>query len=676
MENYVKGRVKKLSKKAFIGAVGFLAVCFLIMEIISATAGGVIALLAWNQTQCQDQTSDEDYGGDIKVGAYDKNLVSMAKAVADAVGDKLGINPKWIFGQKYQETGFNANASTALKDNNLGGVKWSPAISKYATRGGSVGDNTGGVYAHFKTLDGYATVYAQTLKNMLGGKKPKTIEEFVDILASKHYFGSYHGETFYASAEEKQAYVNGIKAGMKLYDSAKTSKSAKVKNMAYQPVKRDAWKKKIKLPNLNSLIVDVDNPESGRTSSHGKLAEGTVEYIPSGKSSITANNFTKLENMDGEGDSNGGTRDFRTHGDDSDKAWGEDIKKNTYAGSKEIDASIKEAITNGQKWSNDNLGTKFNTGEATKTLKRAKDEAQSAQDEAKSADKKVKDTEQKDHDEMVAECVADGDSESSVSGKWMMPFKEITGKPKYLDGGQFGNSAGSVGTRGTSFHDGFDFSNGMNDVHTGSSVVRAVTGGTIYKVAFTDTRKDYHASSSTKSSNNAWWFVWEKAQGYNIIYQEAFVSKSDISVKEGQHVKAGDKIGTLTGTHLHLGMNKRNISISVQGGSSAGNGWEDPIKVIMNGMTNGGGSSLKLSATDDEARKWIVNRESSGSYTARNGKYYGAYQLDISYLRNKTYGGDGSLSKKNQDYVAQKYMEDRYGTWKKAEAFWRTNNWW
>lgn len=667
MENYVKGRVKKLSKKAFIGAVGFLAVCFLIMEIISATAGGVIALLAWNQTQCQDQASDEDDGGDVKVGAYDKNLVSMAKAVADAVGAKLEINPKWIFGQKYQETGFKANASTALKDNNLGGVKWSPAISKYATRGGSVGDNTGGVYAHFKTLDGYATVYAQTVKNMLGGKKPKTVEEFVDILASKHYFGSYHGGTFYASAEEKQAYVNGIKAGMKLYDSAKTSKFAKVKNMAYQPAKRDAWKNKIKLPDLNSLIVDVDNPESGRTSSHGKLVEGTVEYIPSNKNSTTANKFTKLENMDGEGDSNGGTRDFRTHGEDSDKAWGEDIKKNTYAGSKEIDASVKEAITNGQKWSNDNLGTKFNTGEATKTLKKAKDEAKSAQDEAKSADKKVKDTEQKDHDEMVAECVADGDSESSVSGKWMMPFKEITGKPKYLDGGQFGNSGGSVGARGTSFHDGFDFSNGLNGVHIGSKIY-AITGGTVYKIGHGGARG---------------WFIDIKAGKYYITYQEAFLSRSSIKVKEGQKIKAGDLIGTLDDSssgHLHLGISKTETEKAQSSWNKNDGTWLDPIKIITEGMkhksNDSGSSSLNLSESEDTARKWIINRESSGSYTATNGIYYGAYQLDRSYLTGKKYGGDGTLSKKNQDYVAQKYMESRYGTWQKAKAFWQANNWW
>ena len=84
----------------------------------------------------------------------------------------------------------------------------------------------------------------------------------------------------------------------------------------------------------------------------------------------------------------------------------------------------------------------------------------------------------------------------------------------------------------------------------------------------------------------------------------------------------------------------------------------------------------KLSKKENAARKWIVQHESGGSYKATNGKYYGAYQLDKSYLTSKKFGGDGSLSKKNQDYVAYKYMKGRYKTWTNAKAHWVSKGWW
>ena len=84
----------------------------------------------------------------------------------------------------------------------------------------------------------------------------------------------------------------------------------------------------------------------------------------------------------------------------------------------------------------------------------------------------------------------------------------------------------------------------------------------------------------------------------------------------------------------------------------------------------------RLSKKENAARKWIVYHESRGDYKAVNGSYYGAYQLDKSYLTKKTYGGDGSLSKANQDYVGYKYMKRRYGTWVHAKEHWVANSWW
>ena len=47
-------------------------------------------------------------------------------------------------------------------------------------------------------------------------------------------------------------------------------------------------------------------------------------------------------------------------------------------------------------------------------------------------------------------------------------------------------------------------------------------------------------------------------------------------------------------------------------------------------------------------KEWIAQKESSGSYTAQNGKYYGRYQLSLSYL-------NGDLSEANQEKVANQY---------------------
>lgn len=68
------------------------------------------------------------------------------------------------------------------------------------------------------------------------------------------------------------------------------------------------------------------------------------------------------------------------------------------------------------------------------------------------------------------------------------------------------------------------------------------------------------------------------------------------------------------------------------------------------------------------ARDFIVSKESGGNYSATNGRYYGAYQLDISYL-------NGDLSQENQDRVAEQYVSNRYGSWENAAAHWQSHGW-
>ena len=75
-----------------------------------------------------------------------------------------------------------------------------------------------------------------------------------------------------------------------------------------------------------------------------------------------------------------------------------------------------------------------------------------------------------------------------------------------------------------------------------------------------------------------------------------------------------------------------------------------------------------LSAEDVAAKEWIAQKESSGSYTAQNGQYYGRYQLSLSYL-------NGDLSEVNQEKVANQYVVNRYGSWSAAKNFWLANGW-
>ncbi|MHC5373295.1 aggregation-promoting factor [Enterococcus sp. LJL120] len=75
-----------------------------------------------------------------------------------------------------------------------------------------------------------------------------------------------------------------------------------------------------------------------------------------------------------------------------------------------------------------------------------------------------------------------------------------------------------------------------------------------------------------------------------------------------------------------------------------------------------------VSGSEAEAKEWIAQKESGGSYTATNGQYIGRYQLTSSYL-------NGDYSAANQEAVADAYVASRYGSWTAAQAFWLANGW-
>lgn len=75
-----------------------------------------------------------------------------------------------------------------------------------------------------------------------------------------------------------------------------------------------------------------------------------------------------------------------------------------------------------------------------------------------------------------------------------------------------------------------------------------------------------------------------------------------------------------------------------------------------------------VSGSEAEAKEWIAQKESGGSYTATNGRYIGRYQLTDSYL-------NGDYSAENQERVADAYVAGRYGSWTAAKNFLLNNGW-
>lgn len=122
------------------------------------------------------------------------------------------------------------------------------------------------------------------------------------------------------------------------------------------------------------------------------------------------------------------------------------------------------------------------------------------------------------------------------------------------------------------FHDGWDF--GFSEV--GHSTVKAIHPGTVKEV---------------RQAPGLGWYVWViSPDKYVEIYQEGFNSRKDITVKPGQKIKTGQKIGKLTGSHLHLGVTKTNHKYINQHGYPCNNWyrdvgtWLNPVKVIEDNM--------------------------------------------------------------------------------------------
>lgn len=150
--------------------------------------------------------------------------------------------------------------------------------------------------------------------------------------------------------------------------------------------------------------------------------------------------------------------------------------------------------------------------------------------------------------------------------KWGWPFPSA-GKGSFMSGQLFGYHAGNG--RRNSFHDGLDF--GSVD-HPGSAV-HAIHGGSVIKV-------DYDPYIG-------WYILTHSSDGYDIIYQEAFSSKSQIKKTSGSF-KTGDVLGYRDTSHLHIGICKKPYKW-LDGYSHSFEKWHwlDPLKLIEHGGQKG-----------------------------------------------------------------------------------------
>lgn len=96
--------------------------------------------------------------------------------------------------------------------------------------------------------------------------------------------------------------------------------------------------------------------------------------------------------------------------------------------------------------------------------------------------------------------------------------------------------------------------------------------------------------------------------------------------------------------------------------------YEAPAASVTVATTETSASTSTVSGSEAEAKEWIAQKESGGSYTATNGRYIGRYQLTDSYL-------NGDYSAENQERVADAYVAGRYGSWTAAKNFWLNNGW-
>lgn len=179
---------------------------------------------------------------------------------------------------------------------------------------------------------------------------------------------------------------------------------------------------------------------------------------------------------------------------------------------------------------------------------------------------------------IVQETTDETNGSSNSGGSWGWPFPSV-GEGSFSLGQRFGYDGGF---RPNSFHDGLDF--GSVD-HPGSEV-HAVHGGKVIIKSYMGGLENY--------------VVIHSDDGYNIVYQEAFSSMSNIRVNVGDVVKTGDVIGYRNTDHLHIGITKVDFNTAVGKSFTNDGTWLNPQEIIRNGIANNNSESSVDQPTETE----------------------------------------------------------------------------
>lgn len=146
-------------------------------------------------------------------------------------------------------------------------------------------------------------------------------------------------------------------------------------------------------------------------------------------------------------------------------------------------------------------------------------------------------------------------------GVWRLPFDGPL-KP-FEEGQQFGNTSYPRG-RGY-FHDGYDFGSAKY-----SGDFKAVNDGKVIYASY------YGYGLGT--------VIVLQIADYQVMYQEF---GNTIYVKVGDQVKAGQALGRLTTTHLHLGMTKQDWRTALGSWDLDNGTWVNPIPILTSGSSIG-----------------------------------------------------------------------------------------
>ena len=229
-----------------------------------------------------------------------------------------------------------------------------------------------------------------------------------------------------------------------------------------------------------------------------------------------------------------------------------------------------------------------------------------------------------------------GGHSNAAGGTWGWPFPDV-GEGHFSQVQSFGNDGGY---RQNSYHDGVDF--GSVD-HPGREV-HCIHGGTVT------------IKSAMGGLGN--FVVIHTPEGFNIVYQEAFSSPSNIIVNVGQKVKTGDVIGYRDTDHVHIGVTKQDFYQAVRNSFSPAGGWLDPVKLIKEG---GDGSKSQEGKKDQTVDNSNAARPKLTITTVNNGRDY----IDIPDLQKEFGIIEGTVEFDNVD--DPNVLMQQAQTWIKAQ---------